>query len=72
MKKRILGFTLVGMSLAILITLLSGNAMSEERVCAEHGFGCGSCVADGVWGVLWVHRDCSTSCQKQCGNEPAR
>jgi hypothetical protein len=39
--------------------------------CQPHGFGCHSCVADGVWGALWVNADCSRRCDKVCGNERA-
>lgn len=46
------------------------NATAGDQ-CQEHGFGCGSCVADGVWGALWINTDCSRRCDKVCGNVPA-
>lgn len=42
------------------------------RSCKEYGEGCHSCVADGIWGALWHNADCTTRCDKVCGNEPAR
>lgn len=38
--------------------------------CQPHGFGCGSCCADGVRGALWIDGNCAQSCQKQCGATP--
>src|ERR1700690_2880950 len=39
----------------------------EAAHCARRGFGCGSCVADGIWGSLWVEDDCTRHCDKICG-----
>lgn len=39
--------------------------------CQRQGEGCGSCVADGVWGALFIESDCTRHCDKVCGSEPA-
>jgi len=40
----------------------------EATNCARRGFGCGSCVSDGIWGALWVEDDCTRHCDKICGS----
>ncbi len=40
----------------------------EATHCSRRGFGCGSCVADGIWGTLWVEEDCTRHCDKICGS----
>jgi hypothetical protein len=40
----------------------------EATHCSRHGFGCGSCVADGIWGALWVEEDCTRHCDTICGS----
>jgi hypothetical protein len=56
--------------LAALAALCIPALVSAEE-CQPHGFGCKSCVADGVWGALWVNADCSRRCDKVCGSEKA-
>jgi hypothetical protein len=48
----------------------SAAAVAGDQ-CQEHGFGCGSCVADGVWGALWINADCTRRCDKVCGDVKA-
>lgn len=43
----------------------------DAKACTRQAFGCGSCVTDGLWGVLWIEEDCSRHCDKSCGNESA-
>lgn len=42
------------------------------QFCQQYGEGCGSCVADGLWGALWHTSDCRVECHKICGTDPAR
>ena len=56
---------------AIALIALFPFLAHAEGACQPHGFGCGSCVADGIWGSLWVNADCTQRCDKICGSEPA-
>jgi hypothetical protein len=56
---------------SVVASALGTDASGVKGQCQQHGYGCGSCVADGVWGALWVNSDCSRRCDKVCGNGPA-
>ena len=43
----------------------------EASACTHRGYGCGSCVTDGIWGALSVDDDCSLRCNQWCGGQPA-
>jgi hypothetical protein len=53
------------------VVILAFSVFARAEECQPHGFGCKSCVADGVYGALWVAADCTRRCDKVCGNEKA-
>ena len=55
--------------IASISAFLAVGAYADE--CKVYYEGCGSCVADGLKGSLRHNADCTTSCDKVCGNDPA-
>jgi len=56
--------------LGAIILLASSSVHSQQ--CQRYYEGCGSCVADGIWGSLRHETDCTLHCDKLCGAESAK
>jgi hypothetical protein len=56
--------------LGAIILLASFSVHSQQ--CQSYYEGCGSCVADGIWGSLRHDTNCTLHCDKVCGAESAK
>jgi hypothetical protein len=57
--------------LLAVVTLFGIVSSASGQQCQRWYEGCGSCVADGVWGSLRHETDCRQYCDKVCGAQPA-